>query len=223
MKKLSLIALLALVCLTVAAQANPTGLPTLSKIEQAGKQIKNITATFKEEAYSAVAKKTTTLDGTLYFNNTNMAMKYNKAEAKDLVINGSMFYMRQNKKSLRVNTDENYSIRQLRNTLVYCMQGKLQQLAEDQGLAGKQAANIITTEDSKHYIITLVSRQKDSYYSKIVLHYEKENCRLVKMRTERMGGDYTIYTISNINEEADIDAAVFTIPAKSNASANKSR
>lgn len=220
MKRISLIAMLVLACLAVSAQTS-----TLVKLEDAGKQMKNLTATFKESAYIAVAKKTVNLDGMLYFSNPDkMAMVYKQADSKALVINGAMFYMKMGKKSLRVNTDENYQIRQLRNTLVYCMQGKLRQLAQDQGLSGKQAANIITSEDNKHYVISLVSKQKDAYYSKIVLHYSKETNRLVMMRTEKLGGDYTVYTLSNLDEDAEVDSTVFTIPAQKNAStANKSR
>ncbi|MCQ2384021.1 MAG: outer membrane lipoprotein carrier protein LolA [Paludibacteraceae bacterium] len=220
MKKLSLIALMVLTCIVASAQTS-----TLVKLEEAGNQLKNMTATFKETDYMAVPKKTVTLDGTMYFaNGPKMSLKYKQADQKELVINESMFYMRLGKKSLRVNTDSAYAVRQHRNVLIYCMQGKLRQLAADQGLSGKQQANIITSEDGQHYVITLVSKQKDAYYSKIKLLYSKENNRLVMMRTEKMGGDYTIYEFSNIDEEAEIDPMVFALPQpKKNASANKSK
>ena len=118
MKKLSLIALMVLTCIVASAQTS-----TLVKLEDAGRQLKNLTATFKESDYLAVPKKTVTLDGTMYFaNGPKMALKYCQADQKDLVINESMFYMRVGKKSLRVNTDENYSVRQHRNVLIYARQ-----------------------------------------------------------------------------------------------------
>ena len=135
-----------------------------------------------------------------------MAQRYTNAN-EALIINGNQFYMVRSGKKLLFDTDKNPPMRSLRNTLLYCLQGKLRTLAADND------AELTVAEDAKGYTITLTARKKAVRgYQTIVLRYSKTNNLLMTMEMNEFSGNSTIYTMSDYKTNGQIDAAKFNIP-----------
>ena len=199
------LALLLILCCSVDAFADDTAI--LTKIEQAGSAPKTLSATFRQMKVVKATGSKIHLEGTLYFVAPDkMAQHYTNAN-EALIINGKQFYMVRSGKKLLFDTDKNPPMRSLRNTLLYCLQGKLRTLAADND------AELTVAEDAKGYTITLTARKKAVRgYQTIVLRYSKTNNLLMTMEMNEFSGNSTIYTMSDYKTNGQIDAAKFNIP-----------
>lgn len=201
-KKLFLVIIL---CCSVDAFADDTAI--LNKIEQAGTAAKTLSTTFRHMKVVAATGTKTHLDGTLYFVAPDkMAQHYNQA-GEALIINGKNFYMLRNGKKLQFDTDKNLPMRSLRNTLLYCLQGKVRTLANEND------ADLTVAEDAKGYTVTLTARKKAARgYKTIVLRYSKQTHLLNTMEMNEFLGNSNIYTMADYKVNGQVDAAKFNIP-----------
>ncbi|MGN0186618.1 MAG: outer membrane lipoprotein carrier protein LolA [Paludibacteraceae bacterium] len=179
----------------------------LDKIEQAGTAAKTLSTTFRQMKVVAATGSKTQLNGTLYFVAPDkMAQHYNSAD-EALVINGKQFYMMRNGKKMLFDTDKNLPMRNLRNTLLYCLQGTVRTLAKEND------ADLTVAEDAKGYTVTLTARKKAVRgYKTIVLRYSKNNYLLTTMEMNEFSGNSNIYTMDDYTINAQIEAAKFNIP-----------
>lgn len=179
----------------------------LDKIEQAGTAAKTLSTTFRQMKVVAATGSKTHLDGTLYFVAPDkMAQHYNQA-GEALIINGKNFYMLRNGKKMQFDTDKNLPMRSLRNTLLYCLQGKLRTLANEND------ADLTVAEDAKGYTVTLTARKKAARgYKTIVLRYSKSTHLLNTMEMNEFLGNSNIYTMADYKVNGQVDAAKFNIP-----------
>lgn len=201
-KKLFLVIIL---CCSVDAFADDTAI--LNKIEQAGTAAKTLSTTFRQMKVVAATGSKTHLDGTLYFVAPDkMAQHYNQA-GEALIINGKNFYMLRNGKKMQFDTDKNLPMRSLRNTLLYCLQGKVRTLANEND------ADLTVSEDAKGYTVTLTARKKAARgYKTIVLRYSKSTHLLNTMEMNEFLGNSNIYTMADYKVNGQVDAAKFNIP-----------
>ena len=140
-----------------------------------------------------------------------MAQHY-KAPCPDvLIINADDFYMVRGKKTNKFNTAKNKPMRSLRNTLLYCLHGKPAVLAAENGAA------ITAEKTAKGYEVVLVSAKKTPRgYAKIVLLYDLKSKLLRSMQMDEYNGNSTLYEMSGVKTNGNVDATVFDIPEKKN-------
>ena len=182
----------------------------LTEIEKANAAYKTVEGTFTRTQTNK-AKGTTEADkGILYLSGEDqMAQHYQAPSADVLIINGDDFYMVRGKKTNKFNTAKNKTMRGLRNTLLYCLHGKPGALAAENG------AEITAEKKAKGYEVVLVSAKKTPRgYAKIVLMYNLKNKTLTSMQMDEYNGNSTLYEMSGVKTNGNVDAKVFDIPEK---------
>lgn len=182
----------------------------LTEIEKANAAYKTVEGTFTRTQTNK-AKGTTEADkGILYLSGEDqMAQHYQAPSADVLIINGDDFYMVRGKKTNKFNTAKNKTMRGLRNTLLDCLHGKPGALAAENG------AEITAEKKAKGYEVVLVSAKKTPRgYAKIVLMYDLKNKTLTSMQMDEYNGNSTLYEMSGVKTNGNVDAKVFDIPEK---------
>ena len=182
----------------------------LTEIEKANAVYKTVEGTFTRTQTNAAKGKTETDKGILYLSGKDqMAQHYQAPSADVLIINGDDFYMVRGKKTNKFNTAKNKPMRSLRNTLLYCLHGKPGTLAAENG------AEITAEKKAKGYEVVLVSVKKTPRgYAKIVLMYDLKNKTLTSMQMDEYNGNSTLYEMSGVKTNGNVDAKVFDIPEK---------
>lgn len=180
------------------------------QIEKTNASVKTLVSPFTQAKTIASTGAVKNLAGTLYYAAPDKVAQHYTQPATDLfVINGHQLYMARNGKKLHFDTSKNAPMRALRNTLVYCIQGRVRTLAAE------NEADITVSSDTKHHIVTLTAKKKvPRGYKKIVLRYAKSDGTLHTMRMDELNGNSTLYTMTGYKANASVDAAVFAVPAK---------
>ena len=182
----------------------------LTEIEKANAAYQSVTGTFTRTQVNAAKGTSVKADGDLYIVGEDRMAQHYKAPSTDLlIINGDDFFMVRGKKTNKFNTEKNKTIRNLRNTLLYCVHGKPMVLATENG------AEISAEKKAKGYEVVLVSTKKTPRgYAKIVLTYDLKTKLLTKMQMDEYNGNSTLYEMSGLKVNGNVDNAVFEIPAK---------
>ena len=182
----------------------------LTEIEKANVAYKTVEGTFTRTQTNKAKGTTETDKGILYLSGEDqMAQHYQAPSADVLIINGDDFYMVRGKKTNKFNTAKNKTMRGLRNTLLYCLHGKPGALAAENG------AEITAEKKAKGYEVVLVSAKKTPRgYAKIVLMYDLKNKTLTSMQMDEYNGNSTLYEMSGVKTNGNVDAKVFEIPEK---------
>ena len=203
--KTLLLTLCLLISTAIGAQNN-----ILTEIEKANAAYKSVEGTFTRTQTNAAKGTTETDKGILYLSGEDqMAQHYQAPSADVLIINGDDFYMVRGKKTNKFNTAKNKTMRGLRNTLLYCLHGKPGALAAENG------AEITAEKKAKGYEVVLVSAKKTPRgYAKIVLMYDLKNKTLTSMQMDEYNGNSTLYEMSGVKTNGNVDAKVFDIPEK---------
>lgn len=202
---LSVIALM--LCTLMRAQDNQA---ILTQIEKGNAAITSIEGKFAQTKIIAANGKEIKSEGSIYLSDSDkMAMHYDAPSTDLLIINGDRFYMIRGKKKNNFNTEKNKAMRSLRNTLLYCLHGQPALLAKENN------ADIAVEQKGRNTIVTLTSQKKTPRgYEKIILHYNTQSSILTRMEMIEWGGNSTIYEMSNLKTNGNIDTVVYTIPEK---------
>ena len=182
----------------------------LTEIEKANAAYKSVTGAFTRTQVNAAKGTSEKVDGDLYIAGENQMAQHYKAPSADLlIIDGDVFYMIRGKKTNKFNTEKNKTMRSLRNTLLYCVHGKPAVLAAENG------AKITVEKKSGGYEVVLVSTKKTPRgYAKIVLTYDLKSKLLTRMQMDEFNGNSTLYEMSGLKINGNIDSKVFDIPRK---------
>ena len=182
----------------------------LTEIEKANAAYQSVTGAFTRTQVNAAKGTSVKADGDLYIVGEDRMAQHYKAPSTDLlIINGDDFFMVRGKKTNKFNTEKNKTMRNLRNTLLYCVHGKPAVLAAENG------AEISAEKKAKGYEVVLVSTKKTPRgYAKIVLTYDLKTKLLTKMQMDEYNGNSTLYEMSGLKVNGKVDDAVFEIPAK---------
>ena len=184
----------------------------LTDIEQANAAYKTIEGMFVRTQVNAAKGASVKAEGNLYISGEDQMAQHYKAPCPDvLIINADDFYMVRGKKTNKFNTAKNKPMRSLRNTLLYCLHGKPAVLAAENGAA------ITAEKTAKGYEVVLVSAKKTPRgYAKIVLLYDLKSKLLRSMQMDEYNGNSTLYEMSGVKTNGNVDAKVFDIPEKKN-------
>lgn len=182
----------------------------LVEIEKANAAYKTIEGSFVRTQTNAAKGTSVKADGVLYISGENLMAQHYQAPSTDLlIINGDDFFMIRGKKKNKFDTAKNKTMRGLRNTLLYCIHGKPGALAAENG------AEISVEKKSKGYEVTLVSAKKTPRgYAKIVLMYDLKSKLLTQMQMDEFNGNSTLYEMTQLKSNGQIDEKVFDIPEK---------
>jgi len=180
----------------------------LTEIEKANAVYKTITGDFVRTQLNVAKGTSVKADGILYIAGEGQMAQHYKAPSNDLlIIDGDYFYMVRGKKKNKFNISKNKTMRSLRNILIYCVHGKPATLVSENG------AEITAEKKADGYEVVLISTKKTPRgYAKIVLTYDLKSKLLTKMQMDEYNGNSTLYEMSGLKTNDDIDEKFFSIP-----------
>ena len=193
-----------LLCANVAFAADAD---LITKIKNKNAEAKNITCTFSQSKHIKMMETPINSNGTLYYESGKMTMIYNEPKDDYLVINDKQFVMMSRGKKLNHNVKEGSPMRTLRNTLIYCVQGDINAIAQecDATVGYEKSGNL--------HIYTLTQKKKvPRGYSKIVLQFDAATLQLTKMVLYEATGNYTEYTLNKQTLNTTFKATLFQVP-----------
>ena len=182
----------------------------LTDIEKANTACKTMEGAFTRTQVNAAKGTSIETNGQLYLSGEDQMAQHYVAPSNDvLIINGDDFYMVRGKKTNKFNTAKNKTMRGLRNTLLYCLHGKPATLAAENG------AKITAEKKVNGYEVVLISTKKTPRgYAKIVLVYDLKTKLLSSMQMDEYNGNTTLYKMSEVKTNVELDTKVFEIPKK---------
>lgn len=158
----------------------------LSKIGTKASQ--NISKSFVE-VRKPTSGKETKLDGTLVFKTEGyLSMDYSNGEL--FVIDGNKMTVKRAGKTQVFDTSKNLMMQGLSHMLIYSFQGKVKELAEEQG------TELAAFQDGDQYVVTLTAVKKSARgYSKAIFRYDARSCAIKSMVLTEFSGKVTTYTL----------------------------
>lgn len=122
-----------------------------------------------------------------FINPDQLTMTYTQPAGEYLVISGPMLRSNSNGQQISVNTDNNARFRTMKNTLLNCITGNVEQAAQDND------AELMVSQKGGVKTVEMTARKAAPRgYSKIVMEYNSKNLP-VRMVLEEFGGISTEY------------------------------
>lgn len=174
-------------------------------------QIKGLEADFtltKTVPGKAAPEKST---GKIYYAAPgSLALHYAAPSTNLVVIDGTAVFTRQDGRERRFDTTKNAPMRGMSETLINCVKGDTQKVADENDADIKVQKFARTTD------VTITARKKSPRgYSRIQLSYRKSDGLLQSMKLTEFNGTVSEYRMSGFNQSAALPADAFGIPAKS--------
>ena len=207
------IAVLLCAFLAVAVSANAVEISAKTKtvltdIEKANQALTTITGPVTETRTMPNGKQFTST-GNFYFSSPNLlAIRYTSPAGDYLVINKEeIAQKKKHGKTFKLSIKKNETMQQLSNTLLWCISGKLVNLAEanQAAVAVSEANGLITV------VFTAEGKTSSREFKKIELSYDKATKHLKSMAMTDKNNVVTKYTMDKPEYGSAIDASVFVV------------
>ena len=156
-----------------------------------GLSAQEIGASFVQNKYIQATKRTIRSEGVVFFTAPDqLRMNYLDPKGDYLIIDGNMVHTNLAGKRMDVNTDNNVSMRSLRNTLINCIMGEYEKAAQDND------AEVVVEKKGDGKVVTMTARKQAAKgYSKILVEYNALK-RPVRMVLDEFNGISTEYTFA---------------------------
>lgn len=142
--------------------------------------------------------------GVLLYQPQNFGMYYSQPEGDYLQITPNSFVMQTRGKVRNHNIKAGSPMLTLKNTLVMCMAGDVQGVANENGATLSYANN-----GGHEFTLTKDLKKGEKGYSKIVLVYAPKTYLLTSMTMVEANGNYSIYTLTQHDTKQKIDYNLF--------------
>lgn len=140
----------------------------------------------------------------------SLSLHYDAPSTNLIVIDGTNVFIRQDGRERRFDTTRNAPMRGMSATLLNCVKGDTQKVADEND------ADIQVQKFARSTDVTITARRKAVRgYSRIELSYRKSDGLLQYMRLTEFNGNVNEYKMTNFVQSATLPADAFTIPAKS--------
>lgn len=209
MKKLvvSLIAFLTVALSVNASEISEKTKAVLSKIEKANEAITTISSPVTETKIMPNGKQFVS-KGNFYLSSPSLlAILYTDPAGDYLVINTEeVAQKRKTGKSFKMSLKKNDRMQLLSSTLLWCISGKLLNLAEAHNAA------VVSSEANGMINLTFTADPKAvKDFKKIEISYDKATMKIKSMAMTDKGNIVTKYTMDKPQYGAKVDASVFVV------------
>lgn len=209
MKRLALafVAFMSVAFSVNAAEISEQTKSVLAEIEKANEGITTISGPVTEIKTMPNGKQFEA-NGNFYFSAPNLlAIRYTNPEGDYLVVNTeSVAQKRKTGKSFKFSIDKNERMQLLSGTLLWCISGKLLDLAEAHN------ATVTSSESNGQIVLVFTADAKAAKdFKKIELAYDKATLKIKSMAMTDKSNIVTKYTMDKPQYGASVDASVFVI------------
>lgn len=208
MKKLGLLTLILLGCVTVNAQnISNTDAATLNKIKQANEKVITITSSFSQTKNMPILGEKILSKGSFCYNKPEqLVMKYEDPKGDLMLFSDNKAVMVASGKKREVSTKSNAKMRGMKNILASFIQGDVMRLEADK----------ITCKETAKYIVVTAEMGKGNKnnINKVVASYDKSDLTISIIRTEDSDGTSTDYELIGKQLNKPVEQSVFIAPKK---------
>lgn len=209
MKKIAVIicAFLAVAASVNAAEISEKTKAVLTKIEKANESLTTISSPVIETKILPNGKQFVS-SGKFYFTNPNLlSIRYTQPEGDYLTINSEEIAQKKKQgKTFKLSLKKNETIRQLSNTLLWSISGKLNQLAE-----ANNATVFVSEANGKINVIFTAPAKSGRDFKKIELTYDKATMRIRTMALTDKNNIVTKYTMDKPQYGVEIKSSIYEI------------
>lgn len=150
----------------------------------------NLEGTFKQTKTLKISGKTIVSEGTISYQEPDqLVMQYTKPDGDYFIIDGPFLRMDMRGVALDVNTTNNKTIQLQRNAILYSIQGKYEQIAQEMDAD----CTVTAVKGGKHVVIK-VRKPQPKGYTGLELDYTPKG-RITRMVLEEAGGISTEYLV----------------------------
>ena len=139
----------------------------------------------------------------------SLALHYSTPSTNLVIIDGTAVFTRQDGRERRFDTTKNAPMRSMSETLINCVKGDTQKVADEND------ADIQVQKFARSTDVTITARKKSPRgYSRIELSYRKSDGLLQSMKLIEFNGTVSEYRMTGFVQSSALPADAFTIPAK---------
>lgn len=150
----------------------------------------NFEGTFKQTKTLKISGKTIVSEGTISYQDPDqLVMQYTKPEGDYFIIDGPFLRADMRGVALDLNTTNNKAVQLQRNAILYSIQGKYEQIAQDMDAD----CTVTAVKGGKHVVIKVRNPQPKGYTG-LDLSYNAKG-RITRLVLEEAGGISTEYLV----------------------------
>ncbi len=143
--------------------------------------------------------------GKMYYSQPNkLRWEYTSPYTYTFILNGSKVTLQKNNKNSVIDTRQNKMFKEIVNIMMNSVVGK--------SLSDKKSFKTSVKEASSEWIATLLPQSKElkQMFTKIILHFNRQQAVIVKVEMYEKNGDTTTITLQNIVKNKTINEKVFS-------------
>ena len=147
-----------------------------------------------------------TSKGKMYYSQPNkLRWEYTSPYTYTFILSGNKVTLQKDKKSNIIDVNQNKMFREIVNIMMNSVVGKC--------LSDKKSFKTTVKDSSSEWVATLIPQSKElkQMFSKIVLHFNKQQSVIVKVDMFEKNGDTTTITLENIVKNKSINEKVYSI------------
>ena len=147
-----------------------------------------------------------TSKGKMYYSQPNkLRWEYTSPYSYTFILSGNKVTLQKDKKSNIIDVNQNKMFREIVNIMMNSVVGKC--------LSDKKSFKTTVKDSSSEWVATLIPQSKElkQMFSKIVLHFNKQQSVIVKVDMFEKNGDTTTITLENIVKNKSINEKVYSI------------
>lgn len=202
MKKIKLSISIISLILSIKSFAVVPSAEFITKLKQENEKIISMTCPFSQEKKMEILENPIFSNGQFYYEKSDkVCMNYIDPKGDLMLINGELFVMIANGKSMEKNAQNKNKFGALKNLLFACFQGDLNALGD---------SNLDFEEDDNYFIINVEMKKKSRILpEKLYLKYDKKDFSISYMILHESNGNSTSYELKNKKINMKLDSSVF--------------
>ncbi len=203
MKKL--LSIFSFVLVQTLCFAQTSSLQIIDRINAATSKMTTMQCDFVQNKSVKLLNDNIKSKGKMYYSQPNkLRWEYTSPYTYTFILNGSKVTLQKNNKNSVIDTRQNKMFKEIVNIMMNSVVGK--------SLSDKKSFKTSVKEASSEWTATLLPQSKElkQMFSKIILHFNKQQTVIVKVEMYEKNGDTTTITLQNIVKNKTINEKVFS-------------
>ena len=178
----------------------------INKINTAASKLTTMQCDFVQVKTVKLLNDKITSKGKMYYSQPNkLRWEYTSPYTYTFILSGNQVSLKKNGKSNVIDVNQNKMFREIVNIMMNSVVGKC--------LSDKKSFKTSIKDSSSEWIATLTPQSKElkQMFTKIVLHFNKQQSVIVKVDMFEKNGDTTTISLENIVKNKSINEKVYSI------------
>jgi len=203
MKKL--LSIFSFVLVQTLCFAQTSSLQIIDRINAATSKMTTMQCDFVQNKSVKLLNDNIKSKGKMYYSQPNkLRWEYTSPYTYTFILNGSKVTLQKNNKNSVIDTRQNKMFKEIVNIMMNSVVGK--------SLSDKKSFKTSVKEASSEWTATLLPQSKElkQMFTKIILHFNRQQAVIVKVEMYEKNGDTTTITLQNIVKNKTINEKVFS-------------